>query len=148
MPSANLDLVRSLYPVWERADWSSVDWAHPEIEFVIADGPSPGSWTGVAEMAKAWRDFLRTWEDPRVEATEYRELDHERVLVLFHHGGRGKRSGLQLGQFGAQGATLYHVREGKVTKLVTYFDCERALADLGLAPEADAVDLETRRSLD
>jgi ketosteroid isomerase-like protein len=40
----------------------------------------------------------------------------------------------------AKEAGLFHVRDGKVTRLVNYFDCELALADLGLAPEADSSD--------
>jgi hypothetical protein len=33
---------------------------------------------------------------------------------------------------------LFHVRGGQVTKLVQYFNRERALADLGITPEGDA----------
>jgi len=96
--SENLDLVRSLYADWERGDFSHVEWADPEIEFVITDGPEPTRVFGAASMARAWSEFPGAWEDLRAEAEEYRELDGERVLVLIHHRGRGKTSGLELGQ--------------------------------------------------
>jgi ketosteroid isomerase-like protein len=130
--SVNLDLVKSIYAPFERGDYSSLEWAHPEIEFVIAEGPTPGSWTGVAGMAEGWRDVLSAWDDARSDVDEYRELDDERVLVLFRHIGRGKASGLEIGESGAKGASVVHVRGGKVTKLVHYFNRDRALADLGL----------------
>jgi ketosteroid isomerase-like protein len=63
---------------------------------------------------------------------EYRELDDERVLVLIRRSGHGKTSGLELGQMRTQGAALWHIRDGKMTRLVDYFDRDRALADLGL----------------
>ena len=130
--SENLNLVRSIHKTWERGDFSSVEWAHPEIEYVYPEGPSPRSSTGLAEMADGLRGWLSAWEEFRVEADEYRELDGERVLVLVHRSGRGKTSGLQLGQLGSEGASLFHVREGKVTRLIIYADRSRAFADLGL----------------
>src|SRR3989442_14816028 len=139
MASANLDLVRSICAALERGDYSSAEWVHPEIEFVIADGPAPGRW-GYATAAKALRDVLSAWEGSTAEMEEYRELDDERVLVLYHLSGRGKVSGIELGQLRSQGAGLFHGRDGKVIRLVLYWDRERAFADLGLAPEADATD--------
>jgi ketosteroid isomerase-like protein len=134
--SANLDLVRSIYAAWEHGDWSSTDWAHPEIEYEIADGPSPGSSTGVAGMTEGWRTLASAWKDVRTEAQEYRELDDERVLVLVRRSGSGKTSGLDLAQMQTKGAHLLQMRGGKVTRIVVYLDRERALANLGLAPEA------------
>jgi ketosteroid isomerase-like protein len=137
MPSENVDLVRSIYTAWERGDYSrSAEWAHPEIEFVITDGPSPGSWKGLAGLAAGWRDFLSAWEGFHMETGEFRELDDERVLVLHRFSARGKKSGLEVGQLVAKGATLFATRGGSVTRLVVYFDHERALADLGLSFEA------------
>jgi ketosteroid isomerase-like protein len=71
-----------------------------------------------------------------LKAEQYRELDGGRVLVFCSQQGRGKTSGLDLAQVSARAAALFRVRDGKVTKLVIYWDRERALADLGLAPEA------------
>jgi ketosteroid isomerase-like protein len=136
--SANLDLLRSLFTAWQRGDFSSTEWVHPDIEFVMADGPSPGRWVGPAGLAEGWGDWLRAWEGYRVAAEGYRELDHERVLVLVNRSGRGKTSGLDLGEMRNRGAAVFQVREGKVAKFVYYCDSARALADLGLAPEDDA----------
>ena len=78
---------------------------------------------------------MNAWDDFRVVADEYREVDEERVLVLAQPCGRGKSSGLDIGQ---KGATLFHIRDGRAIRLVINWDRERALADLGLAPEGGA----------
>jgi ketosteroid isomerase-like protein len=129
-----VDLVRPIVAAWERGDFSSAEWAHPEIEFVIAGGPSPGSWIGVPAMAEGHRGWVHAWENFRVEADNYRELDDDRVLVLVHLGGRGKTSGVSLDQITtkAGGANLFEIRDGKVRRLVLYMDSDDALADLGL----------------
>jgi ketosteroid isomerase-like protein len=138
MPSANMEFVRSILVAWERGDFASAEWADPEIEYVWADGLAPGSWKGLAGMAEGWRGWLNAWEDFRFDVEEYRELDDERVLVLFKQSARGKRSGLALGEVWTKGAGMFHIRDGKVTRLVGYWERERALTDLGLTSEADS----------
>lgn len=135
MSQGNVETVRAIYAAWARGDFSSTEWAHPEIEFVIADGPAPGSWTGVSAMASVWRTIIEAWEEWRVEAEEYRELDDHRVLVVARWSGRGKTSGLELGQMRTKAASIFHIHDDKVTTLVLYWDGERALADLELARE-------------
>jgi ketosteroid isomerase-like protein len=130
--SENLDLVRSIYADWERGDFSGASWADPDIEFVFADGPPAGRWTGLEGMAHANRNWLNAWASVRQEATEYREVDDERVLVLHRFVARGKSSGVDLEHVRGDAAGLFHVRDGKVFRLVHYFDLDRALADLGL----------------
>ena len=130
--SENLDLVRSIYADWERGDFSRADWADPEIEYVWPDGLASGSSTGLVGMAQAMHDLLSGFEDCRTEAVEYRELDGERVLVFSRASGRGKASGFDISHIRAEATDVFHIRDGKVTKLVTYAERDHALADLGL----------------
>ena len=76
------------------------------------------------------RNLFGAFEDVRAEAEDYRELDAERVLVLTTASARGKTSGLPVGQ---KGAEVLEIHNRKVTRIVVYFDRDRALADLGLA---------------
>jgi hypothetical protein len=60
MTSANLELVCAIYASWESGDFfGTVKWAHPEIEFVVGDGLSPGGLTGVAAVEANWREFAK-----------------------------------------------------------------------------------------
>jgi len=49
--------------------------------------------------------------------------------------GRGKTSGMDIGHIGAEGAALFHVRRGRVTRLVIYGERKHSLDDLGLSPD-------------
>ncbi len=83
-------------------------------------------------MAKGWGDWLRAWADFRARANEYRALGQGRVLVLNSFGGRGKTSGVGVGELMAKGASVFYIAGGRVTRLELYWDRDRALADLGL----------------
>jgi hypothetical protein len=130
--SANVDLVRSIITDWERGDFTRDGWAHPEIEFVTKDGPTPGRWTGTAGMAEGVLQLLTAWRGLRIYADEIRDLDDKRVLALTRLTGRGKTSGVDLGELKTSGAGVFHVQDRRVTKLVEYYDRDHALADLGL----------------
>lgn len=137
MPT-NLEIVRSLRLAWDSGDFSATDWADPEIEYLIVDGPSCLRWTGLSGMARAWRSFLADWEDWRAQTSEIRELDAKRVLALVELSGRNRASGLDVAQAGsAKGANLFYLVDGKVTKFVLYLDRDRAFVDLGLALQGD-----------
>jgi ketosteroid isomerase-like protein len=127
--SPNLDLVRSIYADWEEGDLSRVDWADPEIEYVVAEGPEAGVYSGLGEVARYVRGVLSDMADWRNAAEEYRELDDGRIFVVDRLTGRGRSTGLQ-GE--AVGARVFEISAGRVTKLVIYSDRDRALADLGL----------------
>jgi ketosteroid isomerase-like protein len=79
--------------------------------------------------------MLDAWEHISFKPEEYRELDDERVLVLLEISGRGKMSGVQVG---TKGAGVCHVGAGRITRIVSYWDRERAFADLGLVSEGTA----------
>lgn len=137
MPS-NLDLVKAIFADWERGDWSSADWADPEIDFEMIGGLMEGRWKGVGEMAKAWAAMLNAWDDLRADPEEFRELDDERVLVFLGNTGRGKWSGIDIREISVRAANVFTISNGKVTKLILYWDRDQAIADLGLGDQSDA----------
>ena len=136
MGSTNLDLVQSIYAAWECGDFSSADWADAEIEFAFADSPEPGRWTGREQMSKRYGDWLRGWKDFCAAPDEYFVVDDHRILVFVINSGYGRTSGVEFEQRSV--ANFFEIRGGKVTKLVLYWDRDRALADSGLDRETDA----------
>jgi hypothetical protein len=130
--SANLDLVRSIYADWERGDFSRVDWANPEIEFIAVSPLEAPRAKGLSEMASFVRDVFSHMADWSEVAEEYRELDANRVLVLNRFTARGRASGVSL-TTPTRAARVFEIHNGKVTRM-SLFDRDRALADLGVAP--------------
>jgi ketosteroid isomerase-like protein len=128
--SENLDLVRSIYAEWERGDFHAVSWADPQIELVRPSSVDGDALKGQDSSAAGWREWLSAWSGFKAEAYEYRVLDKERVLVFGRMSGRGRLSDVVTD---TATVIVFHVHDGKVTRLVLYSDRDRALADLGLA---------------
>jgi ketosteroid isomerase-like protein len=125
--------VRSIYGEWSSGDWDSTWWADPEIEMILHDGVTQGTYSGFAGMASAWREFLSSWKDFKVVVDEYIVVDEDRVLALVHNQGKGRISGVDVESTGGKSANLFTIRDGKVVRLKAYWSRQTALDELGLS---------------
>jgi hypothetical protein len=122
--SARLEQVRRIYDGWSRGEFSSNDWAAPDIEMVAWEGGGEAR-PGKAGMAETWRDWLSAWEDFRVEAEEFLERG-DSVLVLTRFGGRGKASGVSAEML--RGGSRFDFRGTEVARLTLFRERSQALA--------------------
>jgi ketosteroid isomerase-like protein len=131
--------VRRLFERWARGDVATAEFFDTDVEFVRHGGSGAfaglgGEWRGLDQMWAAVREYLQAWEDLRTVAERFVELG-DRVLILARQTGRGRSSGVAVDH---EVAFLATVRRGKIVRLEAYWDRDRALADLGLAPEGEA----------
>ena len=126
----NIRIVRTIYAEWERGDFSSVDWAHPEIEFLIP-GIDQRSERGIESMGRAWAQWLRAFEGFSVEGQEFFDRgDNVVVRQVFH--GTGQGSGIPLEA--APGSAVLSLKDGKVTRFHGTLTLEEALEEAGIEP--------------
>jgi len=130
MTSANLTLVQSIYADWEQGDFTQTPrWADERIEWARFGGDGAGAWTGHEAIHEAVGELLDSFDDVRALADHYEDVDDERVLVLTRWSGRERGTGSDVELLRAN---LFRVRDGRVVRLIFYWDRNRALADLGL----------------
>lgn len=127
MARENVEIVRSIFEAWSRGDFSSADWAHPDIVFVPGIGPSV---KGLEAMARTWSEFLEPWEGYSVEPLEIVDAGDDRVLLTLRFHGRGRRSGASIDAF--QGANIFTIRDGLVVRLELVSDAREARRMVGL----------------
>ena len=123
----NVELVLAFHRAYNRGDLDAAFACfHEEIEVRGYNGfVSRGREAGV-RSALAW---LEQWASFTSEPREVTELDGERVLVLCHNFGTGKRSGVEIDMSAGE---IWGFREGKVSSVTVYRDCEEALEATGL----------------
>jgi ketosteroid isomerase-like protein len=124
MTHENVERVREIFGAWERGDFSSVDWADPEIEFAIP-GPDPRVHRGVGDMSRAWAEWLAAWEEFGVEARRYIDAG-DKVVVDQLFRGKGRGSGIPVDEI--PGAAVFTLRDGKVIRFQGFTTLEAALA--------------------
>jgi hypothetical protein len=123
---ANIQLVESICAEWERGKFRSTRWAHPAIDFKVSSGPSPSSGAGVVQLKQSLRAWSRAWVPSRIT---YRYGEHVVVGIVF-----SERRGVPANESETAWLIVFHVRQGKVTRLEIDNDPDRALDALDLPP--------------
>jgi ketosteroid isomerase-like protein len=129
MSEANVEIVKGIFEAWGRGDFSSVEWADPEIEFSIP-GPDPHVHRGVESMGQAWAEWLGAFDEFSVAGEDYYDAGDKVVVKQVFHG-KGKGSGVPIDEI--PGATVLTLRDGKVICFEGHTTLEAALASAGLA---------------
>jgi ketosteroid isomerase-like protein len=134
MSRDDVEILRALYERWARRDYSDRDAFDPQVVFTrIMSGAVPGPgmagvWHGVDEMWRAVVDWLRNWEDYRVEPEDFIDLG-DRVLVLSRQTARGKLSGANVQ---AEIGEIFTLRDGRIVSWDLYLDRTEAVQAAGL----------------
>jgi hypothetical protein len=87
-------------------------------------------------MQDLFRGWLGSFAEFGISVEDVIDLDRERVLALTSVRGQGKTSGVDLARTGSKTAHLFELHAGRVTRLVVYFQRERALAELGVGRQS------------
>ena len=127
MSERNVEAVKRIFTAWQRGDFTSTDWADPEIEFSVP-GPEPAE-HGIEAMGRAWANWLRAFKGFKVEALAYHEAG-DKVVVEQVFRGEGRGSGISLEEI--SGAATLTLRDGKVIRFTGHTSIEAALADAGI----------------
>lgn len=128
MSEANVEVVRAIFSAWGRGDFSSVDWADPEIEFRIP-GPDSHQHRGVDAMGRAWAEWLGAFDEFSVVGEDFHDAG-DKVVVQQLFRGKGKGSGIPIDEI--PGAAVLTLRDGKVIRFEGYTTIEAARVAAGL----------------
>jgi ketosteroid isomerase-like protein len=135
MSQADVELVRRVYerlhhdlatPLTE-AD--IVELFDPEVEVDLTRRVlNPGTYRGHEGMERAREELRQIWSKWVLEPERLIDTGDE-VVVVERVLGRARASGIELND---RGATRYLVRDGRIARVVIYFDVAEALADVGV----------------
>jgi ketosteroid isomerase-like protein len=131
MSQANVEIARRVIDAFNSRDVDAIfACVNPDVEWFPA---MPVTIGGGLRGRKGIESYIRevsdTWEDYRVVVQDFRDLAEDRVLVLSRIEGRGAGSG---GLVDAAMGQIFDFRDGKIARVRTYLDHDKALEAVGL----------------
>jgi ketosteroid isomerase-like protein len=109
----NLELVHRVLESFRTGDPSGFQLIAPDAVWVVTpESPVGGVYRGHAGILDFWREFRLTWDDYSNEIVEEHDLG-DRVLLVTHERGRGKRGGAVVE---TRVPSLWSIHGGTVTR--------------------------------
>jgi ketosteroid isomerase-like protein len=131
MSEENLKLAQRGYDAFNRGDIDGVlELCAPHVEWNDIDVLDTPAVKGKDAVRAYFVTILEPWEVVRREPEEMIDLGDDRVLALIHLTGRGKGSGIEVDN---RGADLVTYKKGKLVRWVAYQDRAQALEAAGLS---------------
>lgn len=133
MSAENLEILRRGWDAWLGGDLPGLlRECDPEVVWDTThyrDWPESG-YRGIEGFERFLSEWLVVWEDYEIGVDELLTAPNGRVVTLFWHRGKGRRSGLAMEEELLQIAT---VRDGKITYIDIYDDRAEGLRAAGLS---------------
>jgi ketosteroid isomerase-like protein len=131
MSEENVEIVRRGYEAFREGGIEAVaELLDPDIEWIPPrEAPQAGTYRGPDAVKTEVREFTGPFEDYEWEPREFIDAG-DRVVVIGYHRGRGRQSGVEIGQ---EETHLWTVRNGKIVRLEMFHDRAEALQSAGLA---------------
>jgi ketosteroid isomerase-like protein len=123
----NLEIAKGIFRDWAKGDFSSADWADPDISYSVP-GPQPPE-HGIEGMNRSWSEWLQAYRDFRISPISFHH-DGDKVVVEQAFHGEGRSSGIPVDQL--VGAIIFTFRDGKVVRITGHTNLADALADAGI----------------
>jgi ketosteroid isomerase-like protein len=130
MSRENLDALQRIYQGWAAGEiWAEAALYDPHVVYISQAGdPSPGPHYGLEAFTAYTRSFLESWDEWRIEGTDYREVG-DSFVVQIRRTAVGKGSGVPIEDH------AFHVwtfRGGRVIRLEVFERESEALDAVGL----------------
>ena len=110
--------------VFDEELYAPTAWVIPPVEIL-----GPERYVGRAGFVEWLRSFEQDFDEWRVSPKQILDAGHDRVLVVAHHTGIGRGSGVAVEE---QFSIVYTLKNAQVTSLRVYRDPADALKAVGL----------------
>jgi ketosteroid isomerase-like protein len=126
MSQEDVEVVRASMDAFQRGDAeTALSYYSEDVVFhPLVAGPYQGR-AGVAEQMRVW---MEEFNDFWFESEEVIDAG-DKVVLLWRQGGEGKASGVRVEQ---DGATVFSLRDGLISRAWVHLDREEALEAAGL----------------